>query len=342
MRVVLLPLMALQAVAFLRSSSSVAVSTRTWLRSITELMKAPPGPLLPLQFELKNGPVLTLGKKGDGFGVVGDSKIAVATLLLQDPTAPWGSAGMFPEWAVKVMSTTQQHVKNHGHSYILRKQITMPAPDHMKHLDPSKAFRINANWEKFQFILDYLNTGKYSNILLMDADATFFNPKHDTLVTMSQEMENKNVSLLMADEDWWGKSGPQNTNGGVQMWRNTTYAKELLKYLIAAHMDPTKSRWACWGNEQMCLRGFLTDDKGTKPFPIDQGKNNHHLKNVFLASGLRYNRHICALAKASGGTGGPCKGHRFADMSTDPEIIHFMGGGHPEVHNPIYTKMIQG
>lgn len=325
-----------------RDASVATLSAqRAWLNSVVSLFHR--SKLTPLEFAIEDKQHRAAAK-GDGFGTVGKSTLAVASLLLQDPTAPWGSENKFPEWANMVLSNTKRHAEKHDHTYMLRRQLTLKNPTHMTNAAPKKVFRVNANWEKFQFVLDYLNTGSFSHILLLDADATFFNSDHDTLRTMANDMDERGVSLLLADEDWWGMTGAENTNGGVQMWKNTTYSKELLQYLIQAHMDPEGSGWDCWGNEQLCLRGFLTDRNGDKAFPLDTGRNHTRNTKVFVASGLRYNRHICALPTVFGGIGGSCKSNPKIpgfrpNITTVPEIMHFMGGGKPNVRNPIFARM---
>lgn len=334
------------------------------------------GPTLALDFNLtETGGVAP----GDAFGHVGKSKLAVVSLLLQDPTAPLGKDHEYPLWAVHVLGTTARHARKHDHTYVLRRLLTLPAPVHMTgKRSPKMLIRENANWEKFQTVLDQLETGKFSNVMVLDADATFFNQSSDTMQNLADQMNAKDAAVLIADEDWCGKTGSRNTNGGMMMFSNNTYARTLLKALIAAHMDPRGTGWHCWGNEQQCIRAFRSDTIGKKDFPMDNGAKNNREAHVLVVSGMQYNRHPCALPEALGGKDGRCQRDLLpaerkaaqeeqnrnralpvkernlaknasaehwwgfkANSSLPLEIVHFMGGGKPRNDSIIWESMLK-
>merc|ERR1719215_689404 len=84
--------------------------------------------------------------------------------------------------------------------------------------------RENFNWEKHLQMMEYLESPEqFSHVLMLDADAAFVRPDHDTLQLMADALEKKGKDVFMADEDWlvYGKG---RINGGLVFAKNTEWS----------------------------------------------------------------------------------------------------------------------
>lgn len=283
-----------------------------------------------------------LSVKGDRFTHVGESKILVATLLVPDDTdLRYSTAGdhQYADWIVALLNNTAQRTQRHGHSLAVRMQKTLPPPEGQaegcrQNPEPTNCLfhrnRENVNWEKFRLMLDYLEERpeRFSHILFLDADATLMNPdpNHDTLRVMASEMDRRDVSLLMADEDWRGGKGVGRAfaNGGIMMWKNTEYSKELLRAILRAHFNRDGQGWACKGNDQMCIQSYIRSPKLAKVTAMGGDSKRYHSA---VLSGTNWNRHPCVMFGQchQGGDNAPILYPNRGLQDPTLEIMHFMG-----------------
>lgn len=307
---------------------------------------------LPLEVELKSAPGVTV--PGDVAAHVGKSSMLVSTLLIRDPSkkVAMGQGDEYPYWVSKLLTKTTRNVEAHDHTFLVRTDVRAPKPRWQPQECCTDAAasqggygggscyqycRANVNWEKYQMLVDYLAEEKapgkprYSHVLSLDIDATFARADRDSMQAMASEMDRRNASLMVADEDWRGPKhgGTDWINGGVVMVRNTPETRRFLRSFLDAHEDPRGSGWQCWENEQLCLRKFIQDPKLTVPGLEIKDR----LQFIHVASGMSYNRHPCALYLSPGEhclTAGDAMAPEGVNQTT--HIVHFMGGAKGHLH----------
>merc|ERR1719343_101535 len=142
---------------------------------------------------------------------------------------------------------------------------------------------------------------------MLDADAAFIQPNHETVNEIIGILEKNGKALFLTDEDWL-KYGEGRINGGLIMAKNTEFTRALFQDTFDAHVSgpaPLK-RWrigvrgvVCSSNEQICLNDLW---KG--------GRGEIFSDHTMMAGGTKWNH-----GAESGG---------FDDPKV--EILHFMGG----------------
>lgn len=325
--------------------------------------RAPAAPILaPLGGKLEKVPGLTVSE--DLLSNVGSSRLLVATLLVPDAKKKFGDSAhaQYPYWLSRLYNSTLENVRQHNHSYLVRTAINQQVPKWQPQqcYDPNyvaqsekerkscvQYLRGHVNWEKYQMMLDNLElpSQKYSHVLALDADATFARIDRDSLRMMADEMDRLNASLFVADEDWNNPehSGKDYINGGMVMARNTPATKRFLRTFLNAHHDPEGSGFYCWNNEQLCLRGFLKDLKGNMKFPgVEPARRGEF---IYVASGMKYNRHPCALYLKEGEAcpdGLKLRSKPPEGVNSTVHIVHFMGASHGWLDNPRKKNMLIG
>merc|ERR1712232_1538225 len=104
------------------------------------------------------------------------------------------------------------HIRKWGHAMVLRWKPSTPqlTPWIIKNCGSKSEEqcereneRENFNWEKHLQMLEYLQSPeKFDCVLLLDADAAFVRPNHNTLQLMADALDNNDKKVFMADEDW--------------------------------------------------------------------------------------------------------------------------------------------
>eukprot|EP00929_Paragymnodinium_shiwhaense_P062145 TRINITY_DN31022_c0_g1_i1.p1 TRINITY_DN31022_c0_g1~~TRINITY_DN31022_c0_g1_i1.p1 ORF type:complete len:659 (+),score=130.28 TRINITY_DN31022_c0_g1_i1:55-2031(+) len=258
-------------------------------------------------------------RRGDLLAARGGSGKLVATALIQDPQATWGSAfgagGVYPAWVKQLMRVNVRHVGDNGHSMAIRTELSST---------PSDFSKLAAAWEKYQMLLDYLESGDYSHVLFVDADSMFVRKDADTVSDLAEAMDNRGASILFADEDWRGPehSGRRAPSASIVMVRATPEAKQLLRRLIAARTTAADP-WApaCQSDAKLCLHAVL--DGGSSVAALVQTSESEAKSSlVTTVSGARYS------ASSQRALHGSCE--EGADTKATPcvlaegaDIVHF-------------------
>lgn len=309
----------------------------------------------PLGFGFR--PVAGLSLKGDSILHVGNSSMLVMTLIVEDGATFVGNGSdncIMNSWMARILRNTLAFVKRHNHTMVIRTNVSIPPPRGQMESCVTKPLRNktledcrhhwqhqNINWEKFQMASDYMRHPKknFSHLLFMDVDATFLNPdpEHDSVRAMAAELDKHQASGIFADHCYMPQDYTPRfqANGGVQMWRNTDFAKTLVAAMVDRHLktwwdeDVASKGWKCKGDDQMCIRNVYKNLETILP---EMGYPADRKGDLLLQSGAKWNAHPCLLS-------GVCtcrKGtHKLKSNWTswrerqtkDLEIVHFMGGG---------------
>jgi len=273
-----------------------------------------------------NAPIVSL-HRDDLVTHVGNSHMAVLSTAIPELAARENGT-LFKSWVAEILSNTARHAGLHDHTFVLRTALLQEKSEGLSGLqsavdlqrsaeEQQSRLRRQVGWEALAMLRDYLDTGNYSHMLVLDTDATFVHEEKDTVQEMAKMMDDKGASLLLANQDWDGKDSTNQHVGGMIMARNTNYAKALLKQLLAAHADPKAIGWdVCSTTEKACLQAFLQDQTDAKMhFEMDGTENKRRDQHVVVLSGARYNRHPhhpCRLSKDNPN----CKGKEV-------DIVHF-------------------
>jgi len=252
------------------------------------------------------------GKRGGG--------ILILQAVLVDASKGWGKKqGFRPRWLRAILGTNRAHARKWGHALILRGKPTEPqlvkweldyCKSQMKALDQCrKDFeRENFNWEKHMMLAEYLNSPEgFDYVMMLDADAAFIQPEHNTMKMITDLMEKNGKDLFLTDEDWL-KYGEGRINGGLIVAKNTEFTRNLFQDTFDAHvaghaaLKTTRigvSNLVCSSNEQICLNDLW---KG--------GRGKHFSEYTMMMGGKKWNH-----GAEIGGFDDP-----------EVEILHFMGG----------------
>lgn len=225
--------------------------------------------------------------KDDGLVIDARSKpesgggILILQAVFMDASGVWGKKqGFRPRWLRAILSTNREHARRHGHALVLRAKPTQPQLTSWQTKRCGKKSkdqctrdneRENYNWEKHLMLADYLLSPQaFTHVLMLDADAAFIQPQHNTLQDIAGMLDRKQKDLFLTDEDWL-KYDEGRINCGLVMARNSKFTQALFQDTFDAHvMGPTPLKnWrigvknvVCSSNEQICLNDLWRGGRG--------------------------------------------------------------------------------
>eukprot|EP00039_Didymoeca_costata_P008824 m.117066 g.117066 ORF g.117066 m.117066 type:complete len:579 (+) comp14245_c0_seq11:305-2041(+) len=219
-----------------------------------------------------------------------------------------------PYWLNTTIENNIDHCDRHGRKFVVREfppQPLLPFQVKVSHevcasqetealkqdctmKTMANFHREQANWLKLQVLLDYCESDAAEYFLFLDADVVMMTrPGHDPVGRAVELMNEKNVDILWANEDWQNQ---YQLNGGFILVRNCEWSKTYFRTLLEDHKA---ARSGCNQNEQMCMRGAIQSGR------IGVDTHGH------VASGKIFNCHP-----------------NYVDLNDENvgEIVHFMGG----------------
>jgi len=254
--------------------------------------------------------------------------ILLAQAIMMNAGGDWGSTKVPVRagWLRAVLATNAAHVRQHNQAMVIRWQPTEPqltawqterCQKENTDMDQCRLDneRENFNWEKHLLISEYLESPEnFAYVIMLDADAAFVNPDHDTLGEMAALLESTGKDVLVADEDWL-LNGEGRINGGLIFAKNNEFTRKLFKDLFECHFTGFNKDFnlGCTSNDQIALNDLVF---GPRP---------QYRSHFLITSGKKFNRGGCTVHQCGEGI----SDQSMIDLGMrDPalEVMHFMGG----------------